>query len=214
MALTTWSRRAFAVATIALGAMALDTGSANARACIGPQVGFALNDYLYGGSGTPPPRSFTPAFTGGLDMQFDAGAVGLDISAIYDMQGASFDATTDYATTTSHNNYVAMPILLKLNLVEGPTQVSLRIGPTVGLLVGATNSSGGSSVSATGNFRDFMLAGTAGLGVQFPLTGTMRLDVLARTQISILRVDNFDDNEPVRNLSLQILIAPLFVVGR
>ena len=193
-----------------VGLMLGVAGTSDARVSLGPQVGFALNNYIYGGSATPPTRSFTPGFTGGVDLQLDGLGAGLDVSAVFDMQGAKFDD----AAVTFHNNYITMPILLKLNLVDSPVQLSLRVGPTVGLLVGATASSATASQSVDSTFHDFLLSAVGGVGLQFPLARGVRLDILARTQISLLRVDNFTDDQPVRNLSLQILVTPLFELVR
>jgi opacity protein-like surface antigen len=85
-------------------------------------------------------------------------------------------------------NYLEIPILVKVALGSGDIQPYVFAGPSVGILLSATSTSGGTSQSVDSTFSTLNLSLPLGAGVSYKLAGGISLFLDAAYEIGILNI--------------------------
>ena len=115
--------------------------------------------------------------------------------------GQGFKETTSGVTTTQHDNYINIPVLLKYHVAG----VFIETGPQAGILASAKVSQQGVSVDDKASFNSADFSWVFGAGVKIPMT-PISLD--ARYDLGLSNIinngSNNTDNSTAHNGSFQI----------
>jgi hypothetical protein len=124
----------------------------------------------------------------------------LAIQPELDYSGQGFKETSSGVTTTQHENYIDIPVLLKYHFAG----LFVETGPQAGFLVSAKVSQQGVSVDDKASFNSAEFSWVFGAGVKIPMT-PISLD--ARYNFGLSNVVNNSqtpDNGSVHNGNFQI----------
>jgi len=137
---------------------------------------------------------------------------------LYVQKGATDD--DEGVDVTLKLNYIEVPLLLKIKIpTEGNVSPYFLVGPAIGFKAGCkiSGESDGASVDLDCDednieFKSIDLGGVVGAGVGFPV-GSGQAVLGARYNLGLIRVDDYDDDEPVKNRAFSFLAGYSFPVG-
>lgn len=125
----------------------------------------------------------------------------LSIQPEVDYSGQGFKETSGGITTTQHENYINVPVLLKYHFMG----VFVETGPQAGFLMSAKASAQGVSVDDKASYNSADFSWVLGAGVKIPMTP---ISVDARYNFGLSNIINNGasgtDNSSVHNGSFQI----------
>jgi hypothetical protein len=124
----------------------------------------------------------------------------LTIQPEFDYSGQGFKVTNSGVTTTQHENYIDIPVLLKYHVAG----VFIETGPQAGFLVSAKASQQGVSLDDKASYNSAEFSWVFGAGVKIPMT-PISLDARYNFGLSnIFSSSQTPDNGTVHNGTFQI----------
>lgn len=180
-----------------------------AAAAVGVKGGLAFSSLSFSSTADVPPIVNLKAPMGGLFFGMGFGLFSIQPEILYVRMGGRMDATPDWMEY--RDDYIQVPVLLKINVLPGPISPMIYGGPYGAYLLKATGVSYLSGVLTSTDIKDQMKTTDYGIvfggGIDFKLVA-IKLSAEVRYNLGLANLAK--DPEPgfwVKNRSLMVLVG-------